>query len=231
MNFIDITIIVALVFFAIVGFNNGVFKSLLNIIGFLITFYVAYLLKNTIANLLILNLPFMKFGTLLGSVPSLNILLYQILSLILLVTFAELLFNVIVSVLGLGDKLLKLTVKFRLPAKILGIFSGVVEGYMIIFLCAFVLSQPFIGLRAIVDSKISHDMLRNTPLLSDWNRDFINVFDGLDELMADNNSKLNDVNVSQLLLNENMISKESFGRILELRKLDNTNEELKKLAN
>ena len=231
MDFIDILIIITLIFFAIVGFNNGVFKSLLNIIGFLITFYVAFLLKNTVANFMILNLPFMKFGSLLKAVPSLNILLYQIISLILLVTFAELLFNVVVSVLGLSDKLLKLTVKLRVPAKILGIFSGVVEGYMIIFLCVFVLSQPFINLNIVNKSGIAHDMLRKTPLLSDWNRDFINVFDGLDEIIGDNNSNLNDVNVSKLLLDEKMISKESFSRILELRKLDNTNEELKKLAN
>lgn len=219
MNFIDLFIIIVIIFFAIVGFNHGFFKSILNIIGFVGAFYVTFLLKNVVAELAIMNLPFLKINSLFRTCPSINILFYHLLVFIFLFTMTELLYNVIVSIFGLNEMALTLNTKLRLPSKILGIFSGLIEGVIIVFLAIFVLKQPFIRLKIVDDSDVANYFLKNTPLLSNWNRDYINMFDKITELIK--KEKMNDYEIALFSLEENMITNENLEKLVELRKINN----------
>lgn len=226
MDFIDIAIYVSIVFFAIVGFNNGFFKSAINIIGFIVSLYITFILRDTVAELFMLNLPFFEFGKLLSTAPALNILLYHAFAFIILFIAAELMYNVLISVLGLSDKATGLDVRVRLLSKILGVVSGLVEGVIIVFIVIFIFRQPFVKLNIIDNSQVAKDFLKSTPLLSDWNRDFINVFDGLDELTE--TESITNANVITLLLNQNMLKKDTLKELLETHKIKN-DEDIKQI--
>ena len=225
MDFIDIAIYVSIVFFAIVGYNNGFFRSLLNIFGFIASLYITFILRDTIAEIFMLNLPFLEFGSLLKMAPALNVLLYHTLAFIILFAIAELLFNVLVSVLGLGDKALSLDVKARFLSKILGILTGLVEGVIIVFLVIIVLRQPFVRLNIVDNSSVAKDVLKLTPLLSDWNRDIVNVLDGVDELTE--TESITNANVITLLLDQNMLKKDTLKELLLAHKIKNDEEIMK----
>ena len=228
MDFFDILIYVSIIFFAIVGFNNGFFKSIINIIGFIVSLFVTHILRATVAELLIVNLPFLDVGSFLKTAPALNILLYQLLAFILLFVIAELVYNLLISILGLSDLALRLGVKTGIVSKILGIFSGVIEGVLIIFLCVFILSQPFIKLNISDNSTVAKDILKRIPFVSDWNSDFINVFDGIQELT--DSETITNANVLTLFLNEKMVTKDTVKKLLELHKI-NSDEDIEKLVN
>ena len=61
MEITDIIIFVVILAFAIIGFQRGVFKSLVTIVGFFAVIYLAYLFKNVIGDFFVLNLPFSQY--------------------------------------------------------------------------------------------------------------------------------------------------------------------------
>ena len=74
MNFIDILVIIVLVSGGIAGAYNGFFKQSVILVGTIVCFILAWVLKNPIADFLSFNLPFFSFNGL----KSLNIVFYQL---------------------------------------------------------------------------------------------------------------------------------------------------------
>ena len=74
--------------------------------------------------------------------------------------------QVVINCTSLFEKILKATVILAIPSKILGFIVGWFEGYVIVFIAAFFLSQPSIHVDVINNSKLRPWILNNTPALS-----------------------------------------------------------------
>ena len=153
MVLVDYAIIVALIIFAIIGFKRGVFKSLVAFLGFIIIIFLAYALKNIFGDIFVLNLPFIKFGNFLGGAVTLNIVMYQSLAFIIILIILSLIYRFFITITGIFEKLLKITIILGIPSKLLGMVVGFLEGYVIIYLVLFFLNQPFLRVEYLDKSK------------------------------------------------------------------------------
>ena len=73
MNWLDIVIIIIILFSGVLGFKRGVFKELILFAGIILVFILSYTLKNYIGDFLVLNFPFFDFA---NGASALNIILY-----------------------------------------------------------------------------------------------------------------------------------------------------------
>lgn len=185
MSIVDAIIILIILTCGVAGFKRGVLKQLVSTVGFVIVVVLAFYLKNPIAEFLSLNLPFFTFGGTFANVASINIILYQLISFILVIIILEAILSVLIKVTGVIEKILKFTIILGIPSKILGFIVGVVEGFIITFLILFFLRQPGFNLKIFDDSKLTDTILKSTPVLSQVAGDFVNTFNDLYELGND----------------------------------------------
>ena len=75
-------------------------------------------------------------------------------------------FRVILALTGIFEKILKFTIILGIPSKIGGFILGIIEGYIIMFVVLFVLSQPFFKIDVVEDSKYREPILNSSPILS-----------------------------------------------------------------
>src|SRR5574344_615349 len=106
-NVIDIAIILFLIMSGIIGFKRGILRQGIGAIGTILIFILAWNLKNPIGNFLSLNLPFFSFGGIFKGVTSLNIILYQLIAFLIVIAILEIIFNVILNITGIIEKILK----------------------------------------------------------------------------------------------------------------------------
>lgn len=162
MNIIDVIIILMILCAGVIGLKRGFFNQLVMTVGLLLVYVISFKLKNPIANWMSLNLPFFNFGGL----TSLNIVLYQAIAFIIVFSIVMIIFRIILKITGIFEKILKFTIILGIPSKILGFILGLVEGYIIMFIAVFIISQPFIKLDIINESKYREPILNSSPILS-----------------------------------------------------------------
>ena len=189
-NIVDIIIVLVLALWGIYGFKRGFVKQGVMTIGTVLMFIIAFYLKNPVAEFLSLTLPFIKIPGLLG-VEALNILFYQIISFIIVVSILEIVLNLLIKLSGIIETLLKVTIIFGLPSKILGFILGVVEAVVIVYVVLVFLSQPMFNLKVFNDSKLTPTILNNVPGLSNVASGIVETFTDVYEL-TDKYSRTND---------------------------------------
>ncbi len=185
MSIVDALIILMILAFGAKGFKNGVLKQLVTTVGFVIVVVLAFYLKNPIAEFLSLHLPFFTFGGTFANVASINIILYQLISFILVIIVLEAILNILIRFTGVIEKILKFTIILGIPSKILGFIVGIIEGFIVTFLILFFLKQPGFNLKIFDDSKLTNPILNSTPILSQVAGNFVNTFNDLYELGND----------------------------------------------
>lgn len=189
-NIVDIIIVLVVALWGIYGFKRGFVKQGVMTIGTVLMFIIAFYLKNPVAEFLSLTLPFIKIPGLLG-IEALNILFYQIISFIIVVSILEIVLNLLIKVSGIIETLLKFTIIFGLPSKILGFILGVVEAVVIVYVVLVFLSQPMFNLKVFNDSKLTPTILNNVPGLSNVASGIVETFTDVYEL-TDKYSRTND---------------------------------------
>lgn len=189
-NIVDIIIVLVLALWGIYGFKRGFVKQGVMTIGTVLMFIIAFYLKNPVAEFLSLTLPFIKIPGLLG-IEALNILFYQIISFIIVVSILEIVLNLLIKLSGIIETLLKFTIIFGLPSKILGFILGVVEAVVIVYVVLVFLSQPMFNLKVFNDSKLTPTILNNVPGLSNVASGIVETFTDVYEL-TDKYSRTND---------------------------------------
>ena len=162
MNFVDILIILILISGGIAGAHNGFFKQSVVLIGTIICFVLAWMFKNPIANFLSFTFPFFK----LNGLVSLNIVLYQLISFLLLLSFFTAVLVVLIKITGIFEKILKMTIILGIPSKILGFVVGLIEAYIIIFAVLFFAKQPIFNQELLEESKLTPVIVNSSPGLS-----------------------------------------------------------------
>ena len=198
MSIVDAIIILIILACGAAGFKRGVLKQLVTTVGFVLVVVLAFYLKNPIAEFLSLHLPFFTFGGTFANVASVNIILYQLISFVLVIIVLEAVLQILIKVSGIIEKILKFTIILGIPSKILGFIVGIVEGFIITFLVLFFLRQPGFNLKVFDDSKLTNPILNSTPVLSQVAGNFVDAFNDLYELGNDYYEQETDENTLNL---------------------------------
>ncbi len=219
MGILDIIIIAILVAFAFLGFKRGVFQSLAAFVGFIAVIYLSYILKNYIGDFLVLNLPFNNYTFIPGGSVVLNIITYQSIAFIIMLVVLSLLYKILLIVTGIFEKLLKITILLGIPSKILGLIVGVIEGYIIVYLALFFISQPFIQMDLLSNSKYATIILKDTPVLSGIAEDTFVIVDEINETIKNGNSDNFDLKLTDLILKRKITSVDVMQKLVDNKKI------------
>lgn len=218
VSIVDAIIVLMILMGAIVGFKQGAIKIGTKFIGLFLIIIISFILKDKLMVLLYENMPFFNFFGSIKGIDAINVLLYQLIS--FLVIFIALMFilKVLLIVTGIVEWLLKLTIFLSIPSKILGIFVGMLEYYVYLFIALYILNMPIFGLNLVSESKLGTSMLENTPILSDLvdgtvkaYSDVWNVINNRDNL----SNKEANTYVLATLLDNKLITIESARKLVE----------------
>ena len=165
---IDIIIVILIILGTYLGARKGLLKSLVGLVGLIAIIIISYSLRIPLANFLIDKLPFFEFSGALSGLTALNILFYNIIAFIIIFVLLYCILNVILSLTGFIDTLLKFTVIWVIPSKIGGALIGFLEAWLFIFLALFILVQFNFSTSYVTDSKISNFILDHTPVIGNY---------------------------------------------------------------
>lgn len=219
MEIVDVIIILLLILFALVGLNRGVFKSLVTFLGFIIVIFAAYTFKNYLGDILVLNLPFIEFPESLGGASTLNIIMYQTIAFVIMLMIFGLIYKFLLTISGILEKFLKATIILGIPSKILGMIFGFLEGYVIIYLGLFFLTQPFLNLDFINNSKYVPKILNDTPVISSYATGSLRVFNEIKNLYNIENKEKVDLELAKVILREKVISSDVMQKLVDTNKI------------
>ena len=219
MSLVDIFILVILVSFAVIGFMRGVFKSLVAFVGFLIIIVVAYLFKNILGDILITNLPFFKFNIGGGSVV-MNIILYQSIAFIVILIILGIVYRILLTVTGIFEKILRITIILGIPSKLLGLVVGTLEGFIIVYLALFFLTQPYIKMDILNESKYAGPILKHTPILSSFAESTVTVINEVNDTMNAKDDSDFDLKLTELILKNKVADANLLQKLIDSKKIE-----------
>lgn len=223
MNIIDVIAILIILYCMAVGFKRGFTKQLISFLGFFIIVIFAFLLKNPISQVLYENLPFFSFGGLFKGITALNIILYEVIAFFIVVAILTFIFKILLFASSIFEKLLNMTIILGFPSKILGMITGAVEGFVWVFILLYIVSLPLFNFKEVNDSKLMSPILKNTPILSSFTKDFKDALDEFSDLKEEykKDGKKQEFNYNTLntLLKYKIITVESATKLNEKGKL------------
>lgn len=224
MQIIDIFIILIILSFGATGLKNGFFKQTVLTIGTILVFVLSYKFKDYIANFLSYHLPFFNFAGPFEGLTTINIILYQMVSFILVFLLLTSVLVVLLKVTGVFEKILKFTIVLGIPSKILGFIVGLIEGYVVVFIALFFLSQPAVNIDIINDSKLKPVILNSSPVLSNVVKNTNETVKELyvlvkDYAVTENKDSFNKNSIDIMLKNK-VITVEYVEELIERDKLD-----------
>jgi len=223
MVVVDIFIILLIILFGIYGYKTGFIKMVIDTTCLILVFVLAFLFKNPIAEWLSFNLPFFNLPGSFKGVSVINIIIYQLIA-FLIVFFALLIvFKLVVKLTGLIEKIIKWTVIFNLPSKILGFIVGLCEGIVVASTIFLVLTLPIFNFEFVHESKVKDILMEVVPITGTLSRDTnkaINEIMDLKEVYNKNENK-DEFNSKSLdiLLKYNIIDVDYAKKLIDAQKL------------
>ena len=213
---ISLIIIIFILMGGALGMKRGAIKELVTVIGFIVIFVLAYLFKNPLANLFYEYLPFFKFDGL----TSLNILFYEALSFIILISLFGILLRVLISLSGAIEKFLDATIILGIPSKLIGCLLGILEYVGITFIILYFITVKY-DVRS--NSKVAEIILNETPVLSsmcDKSLNTINEINDIKDQYKDKEDKsLLNQQIVEIMIKNNVITREKIDELIEKDKL------------
>lgn len=228
MKVVDIIILVILVLGAIGGFKAGVIKKTTDFVGTLIIVILSFYLKNFLSVIMYENLPFYNFGGVIRGIEVINILFYEVIAFVIVFALLLLALRVLLMITGLIEKILKATIILSIPSKILGIFAGIIQMYVFVFVTLVFLSLPVFNISYIRESKIADFMLNKTPVLSSMAEDIVGTYSEVYDITHNMDNKSNEeinTEILKILFEKEVVTKESARKLVDKNKLhlsDNT---------
>ena len=224
MTIVDAGIIVLIIFFGLTGFRNGFLKQLVLTVGTFLVFFLAYYFKDVLGDFLALHLPFLDFSGSFFGLQVVNIILYKMIAFIILLILFSFIFGIIVKLTGFIEKILKCTVILAIPSKILGFILGAIEGYVIVFVILFFLSQPAVKFDVIGNSKYASMILNSSIILSKATSNMAgtiqDMYGYVERYLNDKDAdKFNADSIDDMLKN-GVVSKEYIEKLIEKGKLN-----------
>ena len=219
MNIVDIIIIIFILLFGITGAKRGFFKEIVLCLGTILVFFLAYQFKDSIGNFFLLRFPMFDFPNLFKGVITLNILVYQLLAFVLVLSLLLIVFNIIISLTGLLEKLLKFTIILGIPSKILGFLAGLVEGYVVAFVILFFLTQPAFSFDVFMNSKFANKILTSSPVLTNITQDTVDVIEEVYKLKDEKNITIVNTKTLDMMLDKNIVSYDTAKSLYDSQKI------------
>lgn len=166
MNIVDLIIMIAILFGAVIGFKRGFTKSLVSAVGVLAIVILAFLFKNPVSTILYEHLPFFQFGGIIKGVTVLNIALYELLAFVIVLAVLAVALKILTLATSIFEKILTFTIILGIPSKILGAIIGALEWFVLVFISLYILNMPMINVKELSSSTLVPKILNNTPILS-----------------------------------------------------------------
>lgn len=229
MNVADFVIIILLAFGAVEGFKAGFIKKTTDFIGMFVIVILSFTLKNNLSTIMYENLPFFSFGGFIKGIDAINILLYEIIAFLIIFAALYFILRAVLVVTGLIEKILKATVILSIPSKILGIFVGILESYIYIFIILVILTLPIFNIPFVRESKMVNFMLDDTPILSSLSSEMIDIYDNVYNIVINRKDKNNEeinTEITKLMIDKNVLTKESARKLVDRNKLHINNKEI-----
>ena len=214
MNVVDIIIIIFILLYGIIGAKRGFLKESVLCLGTILVFYLAYKFKDPVGNFFLLRFPMFDFPNLFKGVITLNILVYQLLAFVLVLALLLMIFNTILSITGLLEKLLKITIILGIPSKILGFIVGLIEGYIITFVILFFLTQPAFSFDLFMNSKYANKILTSSPILTNITQSTVDLINNIYELKDEKDVNILNNKTLDMMLEKKVVS---YDTVKELR--------------
>ena len=211
------------------GFKAGVIKKTTDFIGMLVIVILSFTLKNNLSTIMYENLPFFSFGGFIKGIDAINILLYEIIAFLIIFAALYFILRAVLVVTGLIEKILKATVILSIPSKILGIFVGILESYVYIFIVLVILTLPIFNIPFVRESRMVNFMLDDTPILSSMSSEMIDIYDNVYNIVINRKDKNNEeinTEITKLMIDKKVLTKESARKLVDRNKLHINNKEI-----
>ncbi|MBE6157193.1 MAG: CvpA family protein [Firmicutes bacterium] len=228
MNIFDIGIVLILIMCAITGFKKGVIKETVSLIGIILVFVIAFLLKGYVGNILCKYLPFFQFSGNLKGIVALNILMYQIIAFFILYSILIGIYAIVLRISGIFQKLVNMTIVLIIPSKIGGAIVSFISGYIIMFVVLLTLSIPLKNSEIFTSSNMVNKILYNTPVLSNSTSgitDSTKEICDLGKMLSKKEINTNEANLKTLdvMLKHKIVNKKTVEQLIVLDKLNGIN--------
>ena len=165
---VDIGIILILIMFTIGGLKKGIIKAGISLVGLIIIYVISFSLKGIIGNLLCKYLPFFNLEGNYNGLTSINILIYQLIGFLLIFGILLSVYMIVLNLAKVLDTAANLTLVLIIPSKLLGGLLGLIEGYIIVFVCLVFLMAPLHNVDMFTESKLVNHIVYKSPLLTKY---------------------------------------------------------------
>ena len=226
MTAIDIVVLLLLVMFGVVGWKQGVIKEAVQFIGMIIILVISFIFKGELGNLFCKWLPFFNFnGSPIEGMTTLNILLYQILGFVIIFTVLYAIYNIILKISGIFQKLVNWTIILLIPSKIGGLIIGLLEGYILLFVLLLIITGlPASYTSNFTNSNLVQTIVYKTPILSSASKDVTSSMKDIYELVDEVTQKkitTNEANLKtvDVMLKYDLVTPKTVEQLVILDKL------------
>lgn len=222
MNVVDYILIVILLLYFLKGFKNGLLVSIIDVVGMILVFVIAFYLKGPISIFLYEKLPFLSFAGIFKGVVAVNILFYEAIAYGITIILLGVVFNVIKRITKIMDKILSFSLFLKLPSKILGGVVGILEGVIYSFLLLFIASVVNTTTVYVNESRYGNLILEKTPIISDVAGNLVNSSEEIYNVVLNNENNANKANLESIdiLMKYNILSYDSCIKLINDKKMN-----------
>lgn len=226
---LDIGIVLILIMFILIGLKNGVIKQAVSLVGLIVMFIVAYKFKGMLGDFFCKIFPFDILPGEIGKLTSLNIIIYEMLSFVILLFLLFLIFEVVIGISSGLSKLVDATLILIIPSRILGAVVGFIEGYILLFILLLFLIIPTSSLTGFKDSSLAPKIVYHSPVLTEATKSFTKPTEEVMSLITSVNKKeltIEEANekLLEIELNYDIVSKDTVEEIKDKLKIENIDE-------
>lgn len=223
INIVDIIIVFLLISGFITGYKKGFIKQAVTTIGDILVIVLAFLLKNNLSIFLYEKCPFFTVG-LLKNYSSLNILLYELISFLVLLIIFSIILKIIIKISGVVENIFEDTILLKFPLKLLGGLFGALSAYVALFIVLLILSMPIVDFKIsnyVSKSKLKGFILNNTILISNVSKPLVKSIDQIRELEINKNIGKEEFNCKtiDIFKKNKIVSEESIKYLKKTKKL------------
>lgn len=222
IDIVDAIILLIILLGGVIGFKEGVIKKLTSIIGLIVIVILSFTLKNYLSVFFYENLPFFNLWGAFKGIQVLNVVFYELLAFLIIVSVLSLIYRVLLGITGIIEKILKATIILSIPSKILGFFVGLIEYYIWVYVFLFVLTLPVFNIKSIYESKTAMFIIKETPILSKYTNKTLVIYNELYSIIDNREGKSNEqVNeeAMKLMLKHDIITTKSAHKLVDRNKV------------
>ena len=223
---VNIILIAVLVLGALLGMKRGLIKTAVSLLGTVTIIIISWSLHTPLSNFLIDTLPLFSFAGTLAGLTSITILVYNAIAFVVVFVLLYCVLNIVISITGFIDTLLKFTVIWIVPSKIGGAIIGLIETWVFAYLVLFVLSQFSLTQSIVSSSAVSNFMLDHTPIVGNMlggaRVAAKEIYSGIEEYTKDDSKTIDDLNlyILQIEIGYGLVTKERATELIQTGKID-----------